>query len=189
MPTELAGLCALLGNQQSHNVPLTNLQVVELQRAMAVQKLATGQQEAAAVQARIDEKVAEELKKVTPGHLPVQPVAGPSEKKKIWGRRLVVISVWIISRRARGGGQSMLSEPMTSLPTKKRTRSSKALQRDRQSVVLELRYGRHETGLNHATSWYRTLWQDSSPHETHRIKMYRPILKDMGAAVRRRLCL
>ena len=30
---KLAGLCALLGNQQSHNVPLTNLQVVELQRA------------------------------------------------------------------------------------------------------------------------------------------------------------
>ena len=34
-PTELAGLCAILGNQQSHNVSLTNLQVVELQRAVA----------------------------------------------------------------------------------------------------------------------------------------------------------
>ena len=74
----------------------------------------------------------------------------------------------------------MLSVPMTSLPTRKRTRSSMALQvnsmgpvdiqvktihveRDRQSVVLELRYGRHETDLNRATSWYRTLWQDSNP--------------------------
>ena len=35
VPNELAGLCALLGNQQSHNVTLTNLQVVELQRAVA----------------------------------------------------------------------------------------------------------------------------------------------------------
>ena len=33
VPNELAGLCALLGNQQSHNVSLKNLQVVELQRA------------------------------------------------------------------------------------------------------------------------------------------------------------
>ena len=33
VPYELAGLCALLGNQQSHNVSLTNLQVVELQHA------------------------------------------------------------------------------------------------------------------------------------------------------------
>ena len=66
VPSELAGLCALLGNQQSHNVSLTNLQVVELPRAVAAQKLATEKQEAAAVQARIDEKVAEELKKVAP---------------------------------------------------------------------------------------------------------------------------
>ena len=38
-PNELTGLCALLGNQQSHNdiVPLTNLQVVELW-AVAAQK-------------------------------------------------------------------------------------------------------------------------------------------------------
>ena len=100
----------------------------------------------------------------------------------------------------------MLSEPTTSLITKNRTRSSMALQvnsmghvdiqvktihveRDRQSVVLELRYGRHETDLNRATSWYRTLWQDSNPHETHSIKMYHPILKDMGATLRRRQCL
>ena len=59
VPGELAGLCALLGNQQSHNVTLTNLQVVELQRAMAAQKEATEKQAAALVQARIDEKVAE----------------------------------------------------------------------------------------------------------------------------------
>ena len=47
VPNELAGLCALLGNQQSHNVTLTNLQVVELQRAMTAQKLATEKQAAA----------------------------------------------------------------------------------------------------------------------------------------------
>ena len=33
VPNELAVLCALLGNQQTHNVSLTNFQVVELQRA------------------------------------------------------------------------------------------------------------------------------------------------------------
>ena len=43
--------------------------------------------------------------------------------------------------------------------------------------------------MNRATGWYRTLWQDSNPHETHLIKMYRPILKDMGGTVRRRRCL
>ena len=63
------------------------------------------------------------------------------------------------------------------------------VERDRQSVVLELRYGRHETDLNRATSWYRALWQDSNPHKTHFIKMYRPIFKDMGATLRRGQCL
>ena len=77
VPGELAGLCALLGNQQSHNVTLTNLQVVELQRAVAAQKAATEKQAAALVQAKIDEKVAEELKKVAPGAL-----HAPSEKEK-----------------------------------------------------------------------------------------------------------
>ena len=100
----------------------------------------------------------------------------------------------------------MLSEPTTSLLTKTRTRSSMALQvnsmgrvdiqvktirveHDRQSVVLELRYGRHETDMNRAASWYRTLWRGSNPYETHFIKMYRPILKDMGATLRRGQCL
>ena len=94
----------------------------------------------------------------------------------------------------------MQNEQTNSLPTKKRMRSSMALQvnstgradiqvkpemiRDHQVVVLELQYGRHETGLNHATSWYRTLWNDSEPHETHLIKMHRPILKDMGDTIR-----
>ena len=77
VPGELAGLCALLGNQQSHNVTLTNLQVVELQRAMAAQREATEKQAAALVQAKIDEKVAEELKKVAPGAL-----HAPSEREK-----------------------------------------------------------------------------------------------------------
>ena len=54
------------------------------------------------------------------------------------------------------------------------------VQRDHQVVVLELQYGTHEAGLNHATSWYRTVWKDSEPHETHIVKMHRPILKDMG---------
>lgn len=99
VPNELAGLCALLGNQQSHNVTLTNLQVVELQRAMTAQKLATEKQAAALVQAKIDEKVAEELKKVAPGAL-----HAPSEKeKKRRGRRLVIPSVWLIARSAEKG--------------------------------------------------------------------------------------
>ena len=64
---------------------LTNLQVVELQRAMAAQKLATEKQAAALVQTRIDEKVAEEMKKVAPGYLPVQPGAVPPEMEKKLG--------------------------------------------------------------------------------------------------------
>ena len=90
---------SLLGNQQSHNLTRTNLQVVELQRAVAAQKLATEKQAAALVQAKIDEKVAEELKKVAPGAL-----HAPSEKeKKRRGRRLVILSVWLIARSAEKG--------------------------------------------------------------------------------------
>ena len=63
VPNDLVGLCVLLGNQQSHNVSLMNLQVVELQRAVAAQRLATEKQATAFVQAKIDEKVAEEVKK------------------------------------------------------------------------------------------------------------------------------
>ena len=68
------GLCALLCNQQGHNESLTNLQVVELRRAVAAQKLVTETQAAAAVQAKIDEKVAEDLKKVAPINPPAQAV-------------------------------------------------------------------------------------------------------------------
>ena len=75
VPNELAGLCAILGNQQSHNVSLTNLQVVELQRAVDAQKLATEKQSAAALQAKIDEKVAEELKTAAPSNSPAQATA------------------------------------------------------------------------------------------------------------------
>ena len=81
MPNELAGLCALLGNQQIHNKFLTNLQVVELQRAVAAQKLAMEKQAAAAVQAKIDEKVAEELKTVALSSPPAQAVQ-PDKKNK-----------------------------------------------------------------------------------------------------------
>ena len=58
------------------------MQVVELQRAVAAQKLATEKQAAALVQTKIDEKVAEEMKKVAPGYLHVQPGAVPPEKTK-----------------------------------------------------------------------------------------------------------
>ena len=81
VPTELAGLCALLGNQQSHNVSLTNLQVVELQRTVAAQRLATEQRVAATVQAKIDEKVAAELKKVAPSNPPQAVQAVQPDKK------------------------------------------------------------------------------------------------------------
>ena len=82
VPNELAGLCALLGNQQSQNVSLTNLQVVELQRDVAAQKLATEQQAASAVQAKIDEKVAEALKTFAPSNPPAQAVQSVQPDKK-----------------------------------------------------------------------------------------------------------
>ena len=82
---ELAGLCALLSNQQSHNVSLTNLQLMELQRAVAAQKLATETQAAAAVQAKIDEKVSDELSKVAPSNPPAQPVARQPVNKEKYG--------------------------------------------------------------------------------------------------------
>ena len=96
---ELVGLCALLGNQQSHNVSLTNLQVVELQRDVAAQKLASEKQAAAVVQAKIDEKVAAEL--CSCPEQPSRTACGCTARKEqhIWGRRLVVISIWLISRR------------------------------------------------------------------------------------------
>ena len=64
---------------------LTNLQVLELQRAVAAQKLATEKQAAAVVHAKIDEKVAEELKEVAPSNPPAQPQAVQPEKKKNMG--------------------------------------------------------------------------------------------------------
>ena len=72
VPNERAGLCVLLGNQQSHSASLTNLQVVEVQQAVAAQKPVTDKQAAAAVQAKIDENVAEELRKVALSY-PEQP--------------------------------------------------------------------------------------------------------------------
>ena len=47
-------------------------------------------------------------------------------------------------------------------------------ERDRHTVYLELQYEELGNGLNHATSWFRTLWKDSQPHEIRRIKMYPP---------------
>ena len=85
----------------------------------------------------------------------------------------------------------MLSEPTSSLPTKKRTRSSIALQVDstgpvgiqvkmtrgercRHTLYFELQYEELGIELNHATNWFRTLWKDSRPNEIRRIKMYPP---------------
>ena len=96
----------------------------------------------------------------------------------------------------------MLNEPTASSHTKKRTQSSTALQvnsmgrvdiqvkmmrveQDRQSVVLELHCGRHATDFNRATTWWRALWRGSEPHETHFVKIHRPIPKDMSATLRR----
>ena len=54
---ELAGLCALLGGSQSHDVTLNAMQVLQVQQAMAAQA-ATKQKEAEAlIQAKIDAEV------------------------------------------------------------------------------------------------------------------------------------
>ena len=57
-----------------------------LKRAVAAQTLATEKQAAAVVQAKIDDKVAEELKKVPPSDPPAQPQADSvqPEIKQIW---------------------------------------------------------------------------------------------------------
>ena len=60
------------------------------------------------------------------------------------------------------------------------------VQHDRQSVALELHYGRHETESSHATTWWRTYWKDSEPHEGHAVKMHRPFHKEMADIPRRR---
>ena len=67
------GLLVFVHSWATNNVTLTNLQleVVELQRAVAAQKLATKKQAAALVQTKIDKKVAGEMKKAAPGYLPV----------------------------------------------------------------------------------------------------------------------
>ena len=123
---ELAGLCVLLGNQQSHNVSLTNLQVVELQRAVAAQELATERQGAATVQAMIAEKVAEELKEVARATLLHRLYSRVRRNKTGTAtfRHLDLVTLL----KVHGGEQNMLSEPQTSLPTRKRTRSSIVLQ-------------------------------------------------------------
>ena len=86
----------------------------------------------------------------------------------------------------------MPSEPTSSLPTKKRTRSSIALQvdstapvgiqvkttrgeRGRHTLYFEVQYEELEVGLNHATNWFRTLWKDSKPNEIRRIKTFPPV--------------
>ena len=73
---ELAGLCALLGGSQSHDVTLNAMQVLQVQQAMAAQA-ATKQTEAEALmQARIDA----EVEKRTLG-LAVLPPPSPAKPK------------------------------------------------------------------------------------------------------------
>ena len=82
----------------------SNLQVVKLQRAVAAQKLETEKQAAALVQAQIDEKVAEELKKVAPGYL-----HAPKKTKKTGTATCRLLG--LAHRKGRGRELSMLSEP------------------------------------------------------------------------------
>ena len=73
---ELAGLCALLGGSQSHDVTLNAMQVLQVQQAMAAQA-ATKQKEAEAlIQAKIDA----EVEKRTSG-LAVSPPPSPAKPK------------------------------------------------------------------------------------------------------------
>ena len=86
---------------------------MELQRAVAVQKLAMEKQAAATVQAKTDDKVAEELKKVVPSNPPAQAVQ-PNKKKKDGDGVLSHLDL-VTLLKVHGGEQSMLSEPKTTL--------------------------------------------------------------------------
>ena len=55
---ELAGLCALLGGSQSHDVTLNAMQVLQVQQAMAAQAAAKQKEAEAIIQAQIDAEVA-----------------------------------------------------------------------------------------------------------------------------------
>ena len=55
---ELAGLCALLGGSQSHDVTLNAMQVLQVQQAMAAQAAAKQKEAEALIQAKIDAEVA-----------------------------------------------------------------------------------------------------------------------------------
>ena len=54
---ELAGLCALLGGSQSHDVTLNAMQVLQVQQAMAAQATAKQKEAGALLQAKIDADV------------------------------------------------------------------------------------------------------------------------------------
>ena len=76
---ELAGLCALLGGSQSHDVTLNAMQVLQVQQAMVAQA-ATKQKEAEAVlQAKIDA----EVEKRTKGLVVLPPPSPAKPKTKI----------------------------------------------------------------------------------------------------------
>ena len=80
---ELAGLCALLGGSQSHDVTLSAMQVLQVQQAMPAQA-ATKQQEAEAVlQAKIDAEVEKKTKGLT-----VLPPPSPAKPKNNENRHL-----------------------------------------------------------------------------------------------------
>ena len=55
---ELAGLCALLGGSQSHDVTLNAMQVLQVQQAMAAQATAKQKVAEELIQAKIDAEVA-----------------------------------------------------------------------------------------------------------------------------------
>ena len=73
--TELAGLCALLGGSQSHQVTLNAMQVLQVQQAMAAQANPKQQAAEAAIQAKIDAEVAKRTK-----DLPVQTPSLPTAR-------------------------------------------------------------------------------------------------------------
>ena len=72
----MAGLCALLGGPQSHQVTLNSMQVLQAQQAMAAQALTKQKAAEATIQAKIDAEVEKRMK-----DLPVQTPSLPATTK------------------------------------------------------------------------------------------------------------
>ena len=73
--TQLAGLCALLGGSQSHDVALDAMQVLQVQQAIAAQATANHKDAEASLQAKIDAEVEKRTLGLTvlPPPSPVKP--------------------------------------------------------------------------------------------------------------------